>query len=150
MEYDVIKYIVPVDRSPAYFSARFRFFRRVSSPSGAASSAFPQAARLSLNMRFRSRDAYKAAFMNEFAFIDLGQRLAKKISELRGEEIGLGRFVDQSDSYHLYGSYFKEFGDGFLKLLFEREKMEDRTWTSEFAGPIFEEAREKVKRKVGG
>lgn len=108
------------------------------------------AARLSLNMRFRSRDAYKAAFMNDFAFLDLARRLAGRISELRGEEVRLGRFVDQSDSYHLYGSYFRDFGDGFLKLLFDRENFEDRTWTTEFAAPIFEEAKETVKRKVGG
>ena len=73
-----------------------------------------------------------------------------RVSELRGENITLGRFVDQSDSYHLYGSYFREFGDGFLKLLFDRENFEDRTWTTEFAAPIFEEAKEIVKRKVGG
>jgi thymidylate synthase len=107
-------------------------------------------ARLSLNMRFRSRDAYKAAFMNDFAFIDLARRLAVRVSELRGEEVTLGRFVDQSDSYHLYGSYFREFGEGFLKLLFDRESFEDRTWTTDFAAPIFEEAKEHIRKKVGG
>jgi len=128
----------PAAYDPACFQSLWG--RILREPSGAA--------RLSLNMRFRSRDAYKAAFMNDFAFIDLARRLAGRISELRGEEIGLGRFVDQSDSYHLYGSYFKEFGDGFLKLLFDRENFEDRTWTSVFAGPIFEEAREGIRRKV--
>ena len=104
---------------------------------------------LNLNMRFRSRDAYKAAFMNDFAFIDLGNRLAARVSELRGEEITLGRFVDQSDSYHIYGSYFKEFFEGFLKLLFDRKDFEDRTWTKEFAEPFFEEARPVIKKKIG-
>jgi len=106
------------------------------------------AARLNLNMRFRSRDAYKAAFMNDFAFIDLGKKLAARISELRGEEIKLGRFVDQSDSYHIYGSYFEEFFDGFIKLLFERENFEDRTWTTEFARPFFEEAKPLIRKKI--
>ncbi len=106
------------------------------------------AARLNLNMRFRSRDAYKAAFMNDFAFIDLARKLARRVSELRGEEVGLGRFVDQSDSYHIYGSYFREFADGFLKLLFDREDIADRTWTTEFAAPIFEEARPAISRKI--
>jgi thymidylate synthase len=104
---------------------------------------------LNLNMRFRSRDAYKAAFMNDFAFIDLGKRLAARISELRGEEITLGRFIDQSDSYHIYGSYFGEFFDGFLKLLFDRKDFIDRTWTKEFAEPFFEEARPVIKKKIG-
>jgi thymidylate synthase len=128
----------PAAYDPACFQSLWG--RILRGPSGAA--------RLSLNMRFRSRDAYKAAFMNDFAFIDLARKLAGRISELRGEEVGLGRFVDQSDSYHLYGSYFKEFGDGFLKLLFDREKFEDRTWTTEFGAPIFVEARERVRRKV--
>ncbi len=103
---------------------------------------------LNLNQRFRSRDAYKAAFMNDFAFIDLGKKLAGRIAELSGEEVRLGRFVDQSDSYHIYGSYFEEFFDGFIKLLFARENFEDRTWTSEFAQPFFEEARPVIRKKI--
>jgi thymidylate synthase len=103
---------------------------------------------LNLNMRFRSRDAYKAAFMNDFAFIDLARRLARRISELRGETIRLGRFADQSDSYHIYGSYFREFADGFLKLLFDRADFGDRTWTTEFAEPFFEEARPLIRKKI--
>ena len=106
------------------------------------------AAYLNLNMRFRSRDAYKAAFMNDFAFIDLGKKLAERISELRGEEVTLGRFVDQSDSYHIYGSYFNEFFDGFIKLLFDRKDFEDRTWTKEFAQPFFDEAKPLIKKKI--
>ena len=105
-------------------------------------------ARLNLNMRFRSRDAYKAAFMNDFAFIDLGKKLAARISELRGEEILLGRFIDESDSYHIYGSYFDEFFDGFIKLLFNRENFDDRTWTLEFAQPMFDDAKPVIKKKI--
>jgi len=106
------------------------------------------AASLNLNMRFRSRDAYKAAFMNDFAFIDLGKKMAARISELRGEEIKMGRFIDESDSYHIYGSYFDEFFDGFIKLLFAREQFEDRTWTKEFAQPIFDEAKPQILKKI--
>ena len=104
---------------------------------------------LNLNMRFRSRDAYKAAFMNDFAFIDLGRRLADKISELRGEEVRLGRFIDQSDSFHIYGSYFDEFVDSFLNLVNKRS-FEDRTWRSDdpMVQMMFEEARPMIKQKV--
>ena len=105
-------------------------------------------ARLNLNMRFRSRDAYKAAFMNDFAFIDLARKLASRVGELRGEEVRLGRFIDQSDSYHIYGSYFDEFFDRFIKLLFARPDFADRTWTSEFAAPFFEEARPIIRKKI--
>ena len=103
---------------------------------------------LNLNMRFRSRDAYKAAFMNDFAFIDLGRKLASRVSELLGEHVRPGRFIDQSDSYHIYGSYFGEFFDGFLKLLFSRPDFDDRTWTTEFAAPMFEEAKPVIKKKI--
>jgi thymidylate synthase len=104
---------------------------------------------LNLNMRFRSRDAYKAAFMNDFAFIDLGRRLADKISEIRGEEVRLGRFIDQSDSFHIYGSYFDEFVDSFLNLVSKRN-FEDRTWRSDdpMVQTMFEEARPMIKDKV--
>lgn len=103
---------------------------------------------LNLNMRFRSRDAYKAAFMNDFAFIDLGKKLSERISELRGEKIELGRLIDQSDSYHIYGNYFNEFFNGFIKLLFDRKNFEDRTWTTEFAQPFFDEAKPLIKKKI--
>jgi len=104
---------------------------------------------LNLNMRFRSRDAFKAAYMNDFAFIHLAKNLAERISELRGEEIKLGRIVDQSDSYHIYGSYFNEFSDHFLKLLFART-FEKRTWRldSEFVQDIIAEAKPLIKKKI--
>ena len=105
-------------------------------------------ARLNCNMRFRSRDAYKAAFMNDFAFFDLVRVICRRVSELRGEEVRPSRFIDQSDSYHIYGSYFDEFFDRFIKLLFARPDFADRTWTSEFAAPFFEEARPMIKKKV--
>ncbi len=103
---------------------------------------------LNLNMRFRSRDAYKAAFMNDFAFINLGKKLSERVSDLSGEEIKLGRLVDQSDSYHIYGSYFHEFFNGFIKLLFVRKNFKDRTWTTEFAQTFFDEAKPKIQKKI--
>jgi thymidylate synthase len=102
---------------------------------------------LNINMRFRSRDAYKAAFMNDFAFILLAKKLAGRISELRGEEVKLGRFIDQSDSYHIYGSDFEDFKNKFIKLLKERS-FEDRTWTMEFAQPFFDEAKPVIEQKI--
>ena len=70
--------------------------------------------RLNTNIRFRSNDAYKAAFMNMFAFIQLQKQIAERIEELSGNHITLGRYVHQADSYHLYGSYFNEFEERFL------------------------------------
>jgi len=71
---------------------------------------------LCMNVRFRSRDAYKAAFMNMFALVQLQVRIAKRVSELTGTEISVGRYVDFSDSYHIYGKDIKEFENRFLKM----------------------------------
>jgi len=104
---------------------------------------------LNIDMRFRSRDAYKAAFMNDFAFILLAKKLAARIAELRGEEIRLGRFMDQSDSFHIYGSYFAEFQSTFVRQLLSRTFAE-RTWRadSDFVTEAFEEARAEIAEKI--
>jgi thymidylate synthase len=106
-------------------------------------------AHLNLNMRFRSRDAYKAAFMNDFAFILLGKRLAERVSQLRGEEVRLGRFVDESDSFHIYGSYFAEFESTFIKQLVSRS-FEERTWSStdEMVAEAFADSKPVIAEKI--
>jgi len=105
-----------------------------------------EAGELSLNMNthWRSRDLYKAWFMNVYAFTDLQKMIAEQISQRRSEPVRIGRYVDISDSLHIYGSYFDE-------VVFEVEKMRnspftDRAWES--THPAFEmmtiEAREKL------
>ncbi len=98
---------------------------------------------LNMNTHWRSRDAYKAAFMNIFALTDLQKVIAGKVSEKINKPVKAGRYVDISDSYHIYGSYFSQF-EGFLDTL-EKKTFEQRTYTSSFAEPIFEEAREKIR-----
>ncbi len=83
--------------------------------------------RLNTNVRFRSNDAYKAALMNMFALIQLQQRIAGRIAELSGRTVVVGRYVHQADSYHIYGSYFREFEERFLKALHSRT-FEQRTY----------------------
>jgi thymidylate synthase len=85
---------------------------------------------LNMNTHWRSRDAYKAAFMNIYALTELQKMIAEKISEKCGDEIGVGRYVDIADSYHIYGSDHKEFEQRFLKSIKER-KFEERTWRSD-------------------
>ena len=63
---------------------------------------------LNLNTHWRSRDGYKAWFMNAFALTDLQRIVAEEISEKLGDEVSVGRYVDISDSFHIYGSYFDE------------------------------------------
>ncbi len=103
---------------------------------------------LNVNTHWRSRDAFKAAFMNIFALTELQKLMAEKISEKIGREVKVGRYVDISDSFHIYGSYYDEFY-GFLKTVKNRT-FEERTWNTEFAEPIFEETRAKLeKERVG-
>ena len=98
-----------------------------------------------LNTHWRSRDGFKAAFMNMFALTELQKRIAEEISLRMGENIAVGRYVDISDSFHIYGSYFHEF-KGFLKTVKERS-FEERTWETSFAEPIFAEVREKIREE---
>ena len=98
-----------------------------------------------MNTHWRSRDGYKAAFMNIFAITDLQRLLAQRISEKLGQEVRVGRYVDISDSFHIYGSYYEEF-KGFLNTVAVRS-FEQRTWYTEFAEPMFREAREKLERE---
>jgi thymidylate synthase len=94
---------------------------------------------LNANVRFRSNDAYKAAFMNAFALIQLQKRIAERIAELAGKQVLLGRYVHQADSYHIYGSYFDEFQARFLKAL-ETRTFERRTFRYEDVKEIMEAA----------
>ena len=98
---------------------------------------------LNMNTHWRSRDAFKAAFMNIFALTDLQKVIADKVSKKIAKPVKVGRYADISDSYHIYGSYFGQF-EGFLETL-EKKTFEQRTYSSSFAEPLFEEAREKIK-----
>jgi thymidylate synthase len=103
---------------------------------------------LNMNTHWRSRDAYKAAYMNVFALTDLQRVIAGRISEKTGRPVLVGRYADLVDSFHIYGSYFEEF-KGFLTLI-EKRSFKDRTWPSEYAEPMFAEARERLKREKEG
>jgi len=102
---------------------------------------------LNTNMNFRSRDGYDAAFMNDFAFIDMIKKVAGKLTERLGREVKIGAFQDISDSFHIYGHRIADFENRFLKQVTKRS-FEDRTWTMEFANPQFDEARIKVANKI--
>jgi thymidylate synthase len=99
---------------------------------------------LNMNTHWRSRDLYKAWFMNVYALTDLQRFMADEISKKRGVPVRVGRYVDISDSLHIYGSYFHE-------ATVEIEKMQNTPYTErawESTHPAFEmmtqEAREKL------
>ena len=105
--------------------------RAPSVPVGAASSRGDRPDLvLNMNTHWRSRDAYKAAFMNIFALTDLQRWLAEEIGKRMGRTVAVGRYVDISDSYHIYGAYFQEFNERFLKLVRERP-FEKRVWRTD-------------------
>jgi thymidylate synthase len=64
---------------------------------------------LNMNCHWRSRDAYKSAYMNAFALTDLQRVIASRIAARIGRPVRVGRYADLVDSFHIYGSYFGEF-----------------------------------------
>lgn len=102
---------------------------------------------LSLNVRFRSNDAYKAAFMNMFALVQLQLRIASRVGELTGRRIKLGRYCHMADSYHIYGSNLAEFRGRFLGALRSRTFAE-RTLRYEDVQDMMEEARPAILAKA--
>ena len=92
--------------------------------------------KLHLNIHIRSNDAYKAAFMNMYAFTELQAMVATELG------IEVGEYIHIADSFHIYGSYFDEF-EGFLKMVSTRS-WEDRTFSSEYAREIFVEGCDKL------
>lgn len=102
---------------------------------------------LNTNVRFRSNDAYKAAFMNMFALVFLQRRIADRVEALLGRPVTLGRYVHMADSYHIYGSYFHEFAERFLGGL-GRRSFEERTFRYADVREIMEEARPAILAKV--
>jgi thymidylate synthase len=105
-----------------------------------------EAGRLSLNMNthWRSRDLYKAWFMNVYALTELQRIIAEGIAEKRGEPVSVGRYVDISDSLHIYGSYFNEVAPEIEKM--RKSPFAQRAWES--THPAFEimtlESRQKL------
>jgi thymidylate synthase len=103
--------------------------------------------RLSMNVRFRSNDAYKAAFMNIFALVQLQQRIARRVTELTGRHVALGRYCHLADSYHIYGSSMAEFQARFLGALQSRD-FAGRTMRYADVKDLMDEARPAILEKV--
>jgi thymidylate synthase len=99
---------------------------------------------LNMNTHWRSRDLYKAWFMNVYALTHLQRAIADKISEKIGEKIAVGRYVDISDSLHIYGSYFKEAGAEIEKM--RSGSFEQRAWNTDHPAFLMmtEEARQNL------
>jgi thymidylate synthase len=96
-----------------------------------------------MNTHWRSRDLFKAWFENVIAITTLMRKMAESISDKIGKPVHVGRYLDISDSLHIYGSYFREIeGDPEkgIKSFFDKiesRSFEDRTWDSHFVKPFF-------------
>ena len=101
---------------------------------------------LNMNTHWRSRDLYKAWFMNVYALTDLQRIIAGRISKNIGKEVSVGRYVDMVDSLHIYGSYFDNAAVEVEKM--RKGSFLDRSW--ETSHPAFEmmtsEARENLAK----
>ncbi len=99
---------------------------------------------LNMNTHWRSRDLYRAWFMNVYALTDLQRIIAAQISEKIGQNVSVGRYVDISDSLHLYGTYLEDVAKEVEKM--RQSPFTERAW--ETTHPAFEmmtnEAREKL------
>ena len=101
---------------------------------------------LNLNTHWRSRDAYKAWFMNVFALTDLQRKIAGEIADKARRAVRVGRYVDISDSFHIYGSYFSEFGPELDKMQNDPDYRK-RSWPSDHPAVtmMIEETRRKLE-----
>ena len=99
---------------------------------------------LNMNTHWRSRDLYKAWFMNVYALTDLQRIIAERISQEISKPVTVGRYVDISDSLHIYGSYFDSVAKEVEKM--RQSSFTERAWES--THPAFQmltaEAREKL------
>ncbi len=103
---------------------------------------------LNLNIRFRSRDAYDASFMNCFAFIHIMEYVAREVGKRISQNLKIGRYMDESDSFHIYGKRLDDFEHRFLANLISRD-FTKRTFSRKDAEPYFEERRRKLKERFG-
>ncbi len=76
---------------------------------------------LQMHTHWRSRDAYRAAYMNIYGLTELQKELALRLGKRLGREVVSGCYVDISDSYHIYGSSLSDFERRFLNLYRQRE-----------------------------
>jgi len=79
--------------------------------------------------------------------VQLQKRIADRITALTGRPIVLGRYCHLADSYHIYGSNFKEFEGRFLGML-QKRTFEQRTLRYEDVREMMEEAKPMILEKA--
>lgn len=85
---------------------------------------------LEMHTSWRSRDAYNAAFMNMYAMIELQKMIADKLA------VKVGRYVDDSDSYHVYDRNFRSL-EQFISAVEASKKTGRAAWLPSSSLNIF-------------
>lgn len=98
---------------------------------------------LNMNTHWRSRDLWKAWFMNAFALTDLQRVIATYVEDELEEPVRCGRYVDISDSLHIYGKDMNEKFDAEIEKM-KTHSYRERAWDSFILEDIFNEVREKL------
>ena len=84
--------------------------------------------------------------MNVYALTEIQRIIAERISQKINQPVKVGRYVDISDSLHIYGSYFDDVAGEVEKM--RQSPFAERAWES--THPAFEmmtaEAREKLTK----
>ena len=99
---------------------------------------------LNMNTHWRSRDLYKAWFMNVYALTDLQQIIANQLAAKLDKPVNVGRYVDITDSLHIYGSYFDDAKTEVEKM--KQTPFTDRAWES--THPAFEMMTTEAKQNL--
>lgn len=106
---------------------------------------------LNMNTDWRSRDLYKAGFMNIFAITDLQKWMAEQIGERMSKKeekkitVKVGRYSDKSDSLHIYGKYRDEKFEAEIAKM-KSSHYSERVWNSDIFEPMFREVKENLKK----
>jgi len=85
--------------------------------------------KLNMNVRFRSNDLFKAAFMNMIALTELQKMVANKVG------VEVGEYLHISDSMHIYGKDIKD-AEKMLTLINSR-KFDKRVFTTNMCAYSF-------------
>ena len=99
---------------------------------------------LNMNTHWRSRDLYRAWYMNVYALTDLQRIIAEEIATKIGKPVKVGRYVDVTDSLHIYGSSLEDAKKEVEKM--KATPFTDRAW--ETTHPAFEMMTEEAKSKL--
>ena len=99
---------------------------------------------LNMNTHWRSRDLYKAWFMNVYALTDLQKTIADAIAAKIDRSVKVGRYVDITDSLHIYGSYFGDAEKEVAKM--RNTPFTVRAWES--THPAFEMMTMEARKKL--